>query len=105
MIYADLVYRALWQEPLREDLDQAIDNMQRRVCGKVVMKLFKGNIHPLTRESDFSLHDIEDITFEDKETDQREVEGMIKYHGLQGAKYQKLNLFLQRVSFPLQNTL
>ncbi len=92
MIYADLVYRALWQEPLREDLDQAIDNMQRRVCGKVVMKLFKGNIHPLTRESDFSLHDIEDITFEDKETDQREVEGMIKYHGLQGAKYQKLNL-------------
>lgn len=92
MIYADLVYRALWQEPLREDLDQAIDNMQRRVCGKVVMKLFKGNIHPLTRESDFSLHDIEDITFEDKETDQREVEGMIKHHGLQGAKYQKLNL-------------
>ena len=92
MIYADLIYRALWQEPLREDLDQAIDNMQRRVCGKVVMKLYKGNIHPLTRESDFSLHDIEDITFEDKETDQREVEGMIKYHGLQGAKYQKLNL-------------
>ena len=92
MIYADLVYRALWQEPLREDLDQAIDNMQSRVCGKVVMKLFKGNIHPLTRESDFSLHDIEEITFEDKETDQREVEGMIKYHGLQGAKYQKLNL-------------
>ena len=92
MIYSDLVYKALWHEPLREDLDQAIDNMQRRVCGKVVMKLYKGNIHPLTRESDFSLHDIDDITFEDKETDQREVEGMIKYHGLQGEKYQKLNL-------------
>ena len=30
-LYADLVYRALWQEPLREDLDQAIDNMQERV--------------------------------------------------------------------------
>ncbi len=76
---------------LKEDMDQAIDNMQRRVCGKVVMKVFKGNIHPLTRESDFSLHDIEQITFEDKETDQREVEGMIKYHGIQAANYQKLN--------------
>jgi argininosuccinate synthase len=90
-LYADLVYGALWQEPLKEDLDQAIDNMQRRVCGKVVMRLFKGSIHPLTRESDFSLHSIEQITFEDKETDQREVEGMIKYHGIQAANYQKLN--------------
>lgn len=90
-LYADLVYGALWQEPLKEDLDQAFDNMQRRVCGKVVMKLFKGSIHPLTRESDFSLHSVEQITFEDKETDQREVEGMIKYHGIQAANFQKLN--------------
>ena len=90
-LYADLVYRALWQEPLREDIDQAIDHMQRRVSGEVTMKLFKGSIAPLTRESPFSLHSIEQITFEDKETDQREVEGMIKYHGLQAANYQKLN--------------
>ena len=90
-LYADLVYRALWQEPLREDLDQAIDNMQERVSGEVVMKLFKGSIQPIVRKSPFSLHSIEQITFEDKETDQREVEGMIKYHGLQAANYQKLN--------------
>ena len=90
-LYADLVYRALWQAPLREDLDQAIDNMQQRVSGEVTMKLFKGSIEPLTRKSPFSIHSIEQITFEDKETDQREVEGMIKYHGLQAANYQKLN--------------
>jgi len=90
-LYADLVYEALWQEPLREDMDQAIDHMQRRVSGKVVMKLFKGSIEPLSRESPFSLHSIEQITFEDKETDQSEIEGMIKYHGLQAANYQKLN--------------
>ena len=76
-LYADLVYRALWQEPLREDLDQAIDNMQERVSGEVVMKLFKGSIQPIIRKSPFSLHSIE--------------EGMIKYHGLQAANYQKLN--------------
>jgi len=88
--YADLIYTALWQEPLREDMDQAIDNMQRRVTGKVVMKLFKGSMVPLSRESPYSLHDIEQISFEDKENDQKEVEGMIKYHGLQAAIYQKL---------------
>ena len=90
-LYADLVYEALWQEPLREDLDQAFDHMQRRVSGEVVMKLFKGSIQPLSRKSPFSLHSIEQITFEDKETDQSEIEGMIKYHGLQAANYQKLN--------------
>ncbi len=90
-LYADLVYRALWQEPLRDDLDQAIDNMQERVSGEVVVKIFKGSIQPIIRKSPFSLHSIEQITFEDKKTDQREIEGMIKYHGLQAANYQKLN--------------
>jgi argininosuccinate synthase len=89
--YSDLVYTALWQEPLREDMDQAIDNMQSRVSGKVVMKLFKGLLLPISRESDYSLHDIEQISFEDKESDQKEIEGMIKHHGLQAAIYQKLN--------------
>ena len=90
-LYAELVYRALWQEPLRDDLDQAIDNMQERVSGEVVMKLFKGALQPISRKSPFSIHSIEQITFEDKETDQRDVEGMIRYHGLQAANYQKLN--------------
>ena len=90
-LYAELVYRALWQEPLRDDLDQAIDKMQERVSGEVVMKLYKGSIQPISRKSPFSIHSIEQITFEDKETDQRDVEGMIKYHGLQAANYQKLN--------------
>lgn len=89
--YADLIYTALWHEPLREDMDQAIDHMQRRVTGTVVMKLFKGNIEVLSRKSDYSLHDIEQISFEDKENDQQEVEGMIKHHGLQAAIYQKLD--------------
>ena len=89
-LYADLVYRALWQEPLREDLDQAFDQMQRRVSGEVELRLYKGSITILTRKSPYSLHSIDQITFEDKDTDQREIEGMIKYHGMQAANYQKL---------------
>ena len=73
-LYADLVYRALWQEPL-EDIDQAIMTIcKKKVSGEVTMKLFKRFHCTLTRESPFSLHSIEQITFEDKETDQREVE-------------------------------
>ena len=90
-LYAELVYRALWQEPLREDLDQAIDQMQRRVSGEVELILFKGSITVATRKSPFSIHSVEQISFEDKESDQREVEGMIKLHGIQAANYQKLS--------------
>ncbi|MGL6298958.1 MAG: argininosuccinate synthase, partial [Methanobacteriaceae archaeon] len=37
-LYSDLVYKAMWHEPLREDLDQAIDHMQRRASGTVNLK-------------------------------------------------------------------
>ena len=90
-LYSDLVYTALWHEPLREDLDQVIDNMQKRVTGKVNVKVYKGNIAIIGRQSRYSLHDIEQISFEDKEHDQNEIEGMIKHHGLQANIYQKLN--------------
>ncbi|KZX14155.1 argininosuccinate synthase [Methanobrevibacter curvatus] len=89
-VYADLVYSALWQDPLKEDLDVLIDNMQRRVTGKVNLKVFKGRAAVITRESKYSLHDIEQISFEDKTHDQKEIEGMIKHHGLQAAIYQKV---------------
>jgi argininosuccinate synthase len=88
-LYSDLVYNALWQEPLREDLDRCVDHMQRRVTGSIVLNLYKGHISILSRESKFSLHDIKQISFEDKENDQREIEGMIKHHGMQAAIYQK----------------
>lgn len=89
-LYADLVYKAMWHEPLREDLDQAIDHMQRRASGTVNLKLHKGSLRVLGRESPFSLHDLDQISFEDKENDQREIEGMIKHHATQAAIYQKL---------------
>ena len=54
------------------------------------LRLYKGSITILTRKSPYSLHSIDQITFEDKDTDQREIEGMIKYHGMQAANYQKL---------------
>ena len=36
--YSEIVYNGLWHEPLREDLDCIIDNMQKRVSGDVRFK-------------------------------------------------------------------
>jgi argininosuccinate synthase len=88
--YSDIVYKGIWHEPLREDLDCAIDNMQKRVTGLVRLKLHKGSIKILGRESLFSLYSEEAVTFEDKETDQREMAGMVKNYALQAACYQRV---------------
>jgi argininosuccinate synthase len=88
--YSEIVYNGLWHEPLREDLDCIIDNMQKRVTGDVVLRLHKGSIRILGRESPYSLYSEEAVSFEDKEMDQREIAGMVKNYGLQAACYQKV---------------
>jgi argininosuccinate synthase len=88
--YSELVYNGLWHEPLREDLDQLIDNMQGRVSGTVRLKLHKGSIRIMGRESPFSLYQEEAVSFEDKEMDQREMAGMVKNYGIQAACYQAI---------------
>jgi len=88
--YSELIYNGLWHEPLREDLDQLIDNMQVRVSGFVRLKLHKGSIRVLGRRSPFSLYQEEAVSFEDKEMDQREMTGMVKNYGMQAACYQEL---------------
>lgn len=88
--YSELIYNGLWHEPLREDLDQLIDSMQGRVSGTVRLKLHKGSIRVLGRESPFSLYQEEAVSFEDKEMDQREMAGMVKNYGIQAACYQDI---------------
>ncbi|MDD3753712.1 MAG: argininosuccinate synthase [Methanobacterium sp.] len=90
LTYSELVYNGLWHEPLRDDLDQLIDNMQSRVCGTVRLKLHKGSIHILGRKSPFSLYHEEAVSFEDKKMDQREIAGMVKNYGMQAACYQDI---------------
>lgn len=88
--YSEIVYNGLWHEPLREDLDCIIDNMQKRVSGVVKLKLHKGSLKTIGRESPLSLYNEEAVSFEDKEMDQCEIAGMVKNYGLQAANYQRL---------------
>ena len=89
--YAELVYNGLWNEPLREDLDVVNDHMQRRVTGTVEVRLHKGSMKVITKQSPYALYNEETVSFEDKEIiDQREMIGMVKYHDIQGGEYYKV---------------
>jgi len=82
--WADLVYRGLWFDPLREDMDAFIDRTQERVTGKVKVELNRGNARAISRSSPYALYEEELVSFERYGFDQREAIGVIKFHGLQG---------------------
>ncbi len=54
--YAELVYYGLWFTPLRAALDAFFTSTQQRVTGSVRLRLYKGNVIVLGRESPFSLY-------------------------------------------------
>ena len=51
-----LVYSGLWEDPLKNDLDMFIQQTQARVSGTVKLKLFKGSLRVVGRESMYSLY-------------------------------------------------
>lgn len=81
--YATLVYNGFWFSPEREMLQAAIDKTQRNVEGKVRLKLYKGNVVVVGRESEKSLFNPEYCTFEEDEVyDQKDAAGFIKLNAL-----------------------
>jgi argininosuccinate synthase len=82
--YAELVYYGFWFTPEREMLQAAIDKSQELVTGSVRLKLYKGNVAVIGRESKYSLYDQELVTFEEGAVayDHRDAEGFIKLNAL-----------------------
>ncbi len=83
--YATLVYNGYWWSPEREMLQQMIDASQETVNGVVRLKLYKGNVIVVGRQSDTdSLFDASIATFEEDEGayDQKDAEGFIKLNAL-----------------------
>ena len=82
--YAELVYNGFWFAPEREMLQAAIDKSQELVTGRVRLKLYKGNVGVVGRESPYSLYDQDLVTFEEGGVayDQRDAEGFIKLNAL-----------------------
>lgn len=81
--YAKLIYNGFWFAPEREMLQALIDKSQERVSGAVRLKLYKGSVSVIGRESPHSLYSMEHVTFEeDSVYDQRDAEGFIKLNAL-----------------------
>ncbi len=81
--YARLVYNGLWFSPEREMLQALIDKSQERVNGRVRLKLYKGGVQVVGRESPDSLYSLEHVTFEeDAVYNQRDAEGFIRLNAL-----------------------
>ena len=82
--YAELIYNGFWFSPERRMLQAAIDASQNSVTGRVRMKLYKGNVTCIGRESPHSLYSMKVVTFEDDQGayDQFDAQGFIKLNAL-----------------------
>jgi argininosuccinate synthase len=81
--YAELIYNGFWFSPEREMLQALIDKSQEKVEGRVRLKLYKGAVSVVGRQSPYSLYSQAHVTFEeDAVYDQRDAEGFIKLNAL-----------------------
>ena len=82
--YAEIVYNGFWFSPEREMLQVAIDHSQTKVNGRVRVRLYKGNVEIVGRESDDTLFDEAIATFEEDDGayNQADAEGFIKLNAL-----------------------
>jgi argininosuccinate synthase len=79
-----LAYAGLWQDPLRTDLDRFIDATQVRVSGKVRLKMQKGSLRVVGRESKYSLYKNDLATYAAGSSfDQSLAKGFVELWGLQ----------------------
>jgi argininosuccinate synthase len=96
--YAELIYNGFWFAPEREMLQAAIDKSQAYVTGTVRLKLYKGNVAVVGRESKYSLYDQDLVTFEEGAVayDHRDAQGFIRLNALRlrtlGQRQRKLKL-------------
>jgi len=81
--YAKIIYNGFWFSPEREMLQALIDKSQERVNGNVRLKLYKGSVSVIGRDSDDSLYSMAHVTFEEDDVyDQHDAEGFIKLNAL-----------------------
>jgi argininosuccinate synthase len=81
--WGELTYKGLWGDPLFRALTAFSDSIQERVTGKVILKLYKGSMQVIGRESPYALYNEAIASFDDSEAlVQSSMEGMVRAHGL-----------------------
>lgn len=81
--YAEMVYNGLWFTPLREALDAFFEKVSATTTGEVTLRLYKGNLEPVSRKSPYSLYSLDIASFTmGASYDQKDARGFINLIGL-----------------------
>jgi len=79
--YAKLIYNGYWYSKARFKLQKIIDLKRSKVNGSVKLKLYKGNITILSRQTKSSAYSMKKVSFEENKTfNKSNVEKFINFH-------------------------
>jgi len=81
--YAEMVYNGLWFTQLREALDAFFETASQSTSGEVTLRMYKGNLEPVSRKSPNSLYSLDIASFTmGASYDQKDAQGFINLIGL-----------------------
>jgi len=79
--YAQLIYNGYWYSKARFKLQKIVDQKRNKVNGSVKLKLYKGNITIVSRQTKSNAYSIKKVSFEENKTfNKSNVERFINFH-------------------------
>ncbi len=79
--YAELIYNGYWYSKARFKLQKIVDLKRNKVNGSVKLKLYKGNIIIISRQTKSSAYSMKKVSFEENKTfNKSNVEKFINFH-------------------------
>jgi len=86
----DLIYNGFWFSPEMNFLISAINKSQEGISGTVTLKIYKGNVYPVSRKSNNSLYDKNTASMDIIGSyNPQDAEGFIKIHAVRLMNYNK----------------
>ena len=79
--YAELIYNGYWYSKARFKLQKIVDLKRNKVNGSVKLKLYKGNVIIISRQTKSSAYSMKKVSFEENKTfNKLNVERFINFH-------------------------
>jgi len=79
--YAELIYNGYWYSKARFKLQKIVDLKRNKVNGSVKLKLYKGNITIISRQTKSSAYSMKKVSFEENKTfNKSNIERFINFH-------------------------
>ena len=81
--WTEMAYEGLWCDPLMDDLNAFINEVQTKVTGWVKVRLFKGKAEVVAQDSPYGIYNVKLATYNTGSTfNERASYGFIELHGL-----------------------